>query len=375
MTFCYTPWTNVDISPTGVIAPCCKFQTQHYTEHFNIQTHTLKEYSDSEFLKKVKQEFNQGKWPQGCERCKIEEQNSIKSKRNLDFDRWNENYTSVDLDNPTVITASIAFGNTCNLKCISCNSYSSSRWQKEQQHIYGVSVSHVKFYKEDFVKDFVKQAPNLIHLDIPGGEPFLSGVSEQHQLLQHYIDSGLAGNVSLHYTTNGTIFPDSTWWDKWKHFKEIDIQLSIDGVGDRYEYIRYPASWDNLVTNTCRYIEYQHLLNNIKLSVSHTVSAYNIFYLDEFFSWCYNIGLPRPWLGRVHNPAHMRPTVWGNDAKQKIINKLIQSSHTDVNNWAKLMSQNDDSDLFGQFQQRLHQHDQYRNTNFAKTFPEMAHYI
>jgi len=39
------------------------------------------------------------------------------------------------------------------------------------------------------------------------------------------------------------------------------------------------------------------------------------------------------------------------------------------------MEQNDDSNMFKQFQQRLHQHDQYRNTNFADTFPELASYI
>jgi hypothetical protein len=80
-------------------------------------------------------------------------------------------------------------------------------------------------------------------------------------------------------------------------------------------------------------------------------------------------------MGRVHNPAHMRPTVWSGEAKQKIINQLGQSSYEDVKIWSKLMDQNDDSNLFEQFQQRLHQHDQYRNTNFADIFPELAQYI
>ena len=71
----------------------------------------------------------------------------------------------------------------------------------------------------------------------------------------------------------------------------------------------------------------------------------------------------------------MRPTVWTGSARQKIINHLAQSSHEDVQNWVKLIEQNDDSMMFEQFQKRLHQHDQYRNTNFANTFPELALYI
>jgi hypothetical protein len=187
------------------------------------------------------------------------------------------------------------------------------------------------------------------------------------------VESGQAKNITLHYTTNATLFPDATWWELWQHFKEVDLQLSIDGIGARYEYIRYPGNWNQLILNVEQYLAQQS--NNFRLSVSHTVSAYNIYYLDEFVNWCYNKGLPRPWLGRVHNPAHMRPSVWTEQARQKIINYLNQSQHSDVQTWARLIEQNDDSILFKQFQQRLHQHDQYRNTNFANTFPEMAQYI
>lgn len=377
MTFCYSPWTNIDIDPVGAMAPCCKFRKQPHDEEFNIQTHTLEQYANSKFLANIKQEFTQGNWPAGCERCRIEEQNSIKSKRNLDFERWQHHYNSIDnVDRASVITASIAFGNTCNLKCITCSPYSSSRWQNEYNTIYGIDVRHVKFYKQDFVTDFIKQAPNIIHLDIPGGEPFLSGISEQQELLRHYINVGQAHAITLHYTTNATIFPDQPWWDLWQHFKEIDIQLSIDGVGTRYEYIRYPAKWDTLRTNATQYLAVQHKLNNIKLSVSHTVSAYNIYYLDEFFLWCYNIGLPTPWLGRVHSPAHMRPDVWTGTAKEHIINHLRNSKHKDVLNWISLLEGTDeDSAMFELFKKYLHQHDSYRNTNFASSFPELAPYI
>jgi MoaA/NifB/PqqE/SkfB family radical SAM enzyme len=373
MTFCYSPWTNIDIDPQGGLTPCCKFQMSKYDKSFNVQTQTLDEYSGSAFLAEIKQEFTQGQWPRGCERCRIEEQNNIQSKRQMDYQRWQEQYVQYQLSSNQFITASIAFGNTCNLKCITCGPYSSSRWQQEYREIYNIDIDNVRFYREDFVDKFIEQAPGIVHLDIPGGEPFLSGVPEQQRLLKHYVDSGQAKNITLHYTTNATVFPDQAWWDLWQHFREIDIQLSVDGISARYEYIRYPGNWDQLVANVDRYLAQQS--DNFRLSVSHTVSAYNIYYLDEFVTWCYNKGLPRPWLGRVHNPVHMRPTVWASHAKQKIIDCLNQSQHQDVKNWANLMEQNDDSNMFEQFQQRLHQHDQYRNTTFASTFPELAPYI
>jgi MoaA/NifB/PqqE/SkfB family radical SAM enzyme len=375
MPFCYSPWSNIDISPTGAIAPCCKFQTTEYPIKFNLQNNSLEEYKNSDFLKQIKQEFNDDCWPVGCIRCKIEEDNNVQSKRNLDYARWEHAYKEYDLEKSEVLTASIAFGNTCNLTCITCNSYSSSRWHKEYKDIYGIDIPHFKFYKEDFVKNFSSQAPHLIHVDIPGGEPFLSGISEQQALLDHYISTDKAKQISLHYTTNATIYPDQAWWSRWKHFKEVDIQLSIDGVHDRYEYIRYPGNWATVVEHTTKYIDQEKNNTNIRLSVSHTVSAYNIFYLEEFFDWCYNIGLPRPWLGRVHNPAHMRPTVWPLHARNAIAQHLKQSKHKDIHAWADMLDQEDDSQYFEMFKTRLKQHDQYRGTDFGSTFLEVEQYI
>lgn len=371
MPFCYSPWTNIDIDPQGNMLPCCKYQLSSTDPVFNIQTQSLAEYSSSAFLAEIKQQFTQDTWPAGCIRCKSEEQHNIKSKRQLDHERWKEHYVQYQLGNTQWLTASIAFGNTCNLKCITCGSNSSSRWHQEFRDIYGQDFQPVKFYRDDFVETFVSQAPGVIHLDIPGGEPFLSGVAEQKKLLEHYVTSGRAADISLHYTTNTTLFPDAEWWQLWSHFREIDIQLSIDGVGARYEYIRYPASWNDTETNVKRYL--LQTTPNLRLSVSHTVSAYNIFYLDEFFTWCYSVGLPRPWLGRVHDPAHMRSTVWPN--REHIVSHLKNSKFEDVRVWASLVANTDESELFDSFCERLHQHDRYRGLDFKNVFPEMAPYI
>ena len=253
------------------------------------------------------------------------------------------------------------------MKCISCNPYSSSKWYEEHKEIYQTDVRPVKFYKNNFLQIFVDNAPNLIHLDIPGGEPFLSGVDEQQQLLFHYIQTGHSKNMTLHYTTNTTIFPDQTWWQLWQNFKQVEIQLSIDGIGSHNEYIRFPSNWNQTVNNIQKFLAVKE--QNLKLSVSHTVSAYNIYYLDEFFSWCYSNSLPKPWLGRVHNPKHMRPTVWPN--KTLIINKLNQSQHADVKNWVSLLQSQDDSQHFELFKSKVSEHDRYRGTDFATTFPEL----
>jgi MoaA/NifB/PqqE/SkfB family radical SAM enzyme len=373
MPFCYSPWTNIDISPDGSLSPCCKYQFTDNETQFNIKNSAIEEYKGSEFLNNIKHTFARQEWPQGCERCRVEEENNIKSKRQLDYTRWEHYYSQIDLKLTGFITASIAFGNTCNLTCITCGPYSSSRWQQEYNIIYNKKILPFHFYKKSFVDDFVQQAPDIVHVDIPGGEPFLSGVQEQKKLLEYYIQSGQASKISLHYTTNATIYPDNSWWKLWEHFKEIDMQLSLDGIEQRFEYIRYPASWKTINQHVTQYTQSKQ--PNLRLSVSHTVSAYNIYYLDEFLTWCSDANLPIPWQGRVHTPLHMRPSVWPKNAKDYIITQLSNSKHSDCITWANYLMHHDDSSHYENFVNYLHQHDQYRNLNFKTTFPELAQFI
>ena len=374
MTFCFAPWSNLEILPTGDILPCCKFQSSHYADKFNIKQHTIEEYRQSSMLSDIKQQFQQEQWPSGCERCKIEEENGIQSKRQLDHTRWKHHYDEYDLDSNALLTASLALGNTCNLKCIICSPHASSKWNKEYKDLYHVEIASIQDVRQDVISSLTTIAPNLVHIDMHGGEPFLSSIEQHQALLDHYIHTKQAKNISIHYTTNATIFPGIDWTQRWQHFAEVDLQLSIDGVAHRYEYQRYPADWNTVVANVHRYLELQHR-PNIKLSVAHTVSAYNIFYIEEFVQWCNQIGLPRPWMGKLHRPAHLRPSVWPNTAKEAIVNKLQSSTIEDVRVWAKLMQNTDDQNLFEQFQQFVQRHDQYRNLNFKTTFPEMAQYI
>lgn len=373
MPFCYSPWTNIDINTEGSITPCCKFRQLETDNRVKIQHSSIAEYKSSELLTKAKQHFLNDQWPPECERCRVEEENGIESKRLMDAKRWHQQYQNYNLEQDTFITASIELGNTCNLTCITCNPYSSSRWQKEYSVVYGKNIIPYHFYKKEFVTDFVDHAENIMHIDISGGEPFLSGVPEQKALLKFYVSTGQAKDITLHYTTNITIFPDDEFWELWSHFREVDLQLSIDGIGSKFEYIRYPADWSVVY---CNIEKYQAVtLKNVRLSISHTVSAYNIYYLDEFYSWCVEHNLPKPWAGKLHNPARLRPTVWREPVRLRIIEKLTQANNPDLEPWITLLSNVDDSKYFEDFVTHIQQHDQYRNLDFKKTFPELAPYI
>jgi sulfatase maturation enzyme AslB (radical SAM superfamily) len=332
------------------------------------------EYSTSQFLQEIRSQFQQGVWPAGCARCRTEEESGVPSKRELDQQRWSAAYDAYRPEQG-FITASLAFGNTCNLTCITCSPHASSRWQREHQELTGIDVVPNHFYKQDFVEDFYELASDIIHIDVAGGEPLLSGVREQQMLLWRYVESGQAANMTLHYVTNATMFPDPQWWDLWQHFREIDLQISIDGIEHRFEYLRYPAKWSEVLNNVQSYIQQEKLRPNLRLSVSHTVSAFNIRYLPEFVDWCLEIGLPMPWMGMVYEPRAMRPTLWPTLAKQDIVQHLRSSPRPEIQAWAELVHNTDDSVYYKDFLSRVYWHDGYRGTDFRTTFPELANFI
>ncbi len=369
---CYVPWTNLDISPQGEISPCCKFKHNVYSNKvLNINTSTIYDYLNSNTLNEVKKDFTENRWPKGCERCKIEEENNIDSKR-IQYEREWIKHLEV-YEGKGFITASVAFGNTCNLTCITCDPTASSKWHQEYKKLYGIDIRPNHFYKEGFVENFLQYTPDLIHLDVPGGEPLLSGVPQQKELLNHLIENDRAKYVSLHYMTNCTKFPDDEWFALWKNFKRVEIQLSIDGLGNKFEYIRYPAVWTEVEQNFYKYLKLRDD-GKIILNISTTVSAYSIPYLNDMVEWCYKHDITTPFLGRVHNPTHLRPTVWRDDAKRFIIERLKSCKH-DLSSFITLMESEDDSQHFETFRYRLLRHDAHRKLSFKNTFPEMIEFL
>ena len=62
---------------------------------------------------------------------------------------------------------------------------------------------------------------------------------------------------------------------------EIDVNASIDDLGSRNYYIRYPTQWEETVAS----IEKLTKLTNLNWQVTQTVSILNIHTLAEFGYW------------------------------------------------------------------------------------------
>ncbi len=363
--FCSLPWTGIDINPQGGIKPCCKYKQ---TIACNIN-----EYLDSEHLQTVRSQFLNGERPSGCQRCWDDELAGLLSKRQID-QQYSFGGQSPGLDSWKIL--SIAFGNTCNLSCVSCSSVSSSKWASDEKKLHRMGKfldrkihSHQQFYLDKkFMSGLVDRCQDLVHIDIPGGEPFFA----DKEIHKNFLRSLSAPEkIKIHYTTNGTIFPDEEFWNLWKNFRAVDIQLSIDGVGKKFEYLRYPAEWNSVLENIKRY---QDRNEKIQISVSHTLSWLNLVDLDNFIRWCREIGLPDPYIGVVSTPTFLDIRCLPISVKTKIKQFLANSRYPGVH---KILSYMETENLSEQFDQGLdwvNSLDQIRKTDFTSTFPEIQQF-
>lgn len=360
---CYHPWAGLDISPQGEFKPCCKFK--------DALGSTFDEYESNPALAQLKQDFENGVRNPGCYRCWKDEDAGIESKRILDNKYVFEGKVP-ELNGIKVL--GMTFGNTCNLACRTCNSYASSKWTVEStkaaERLPEVTIyKHNQFYRDaEFLGQLKQRLTDVVHVDFAGGEPFYANPEAHFQILEHLLDKCDPSKITLHYVTNGTKLPSpDIQRNIWPLFKKVDIQLSIDGLRSSFEYIRWPASWTATTLNIGRWQALLEETPNMQLSISTTVSIFNVWDLPELLAWFNKHGLPKPYLGLVSKPEYFSITVFPKESKELIAQKL--SAYPDLLPIVNAMWAKDDSHLLDLMIKHVKINDTQRKQSFVDTFP------
>jgi hypothetical protein len=162
---------------------------------------------------------------------------------------------------------------TCNGGCIICGPWHSSYWQNELKQF-------TKKPKEDPIDKILSQIDiqKTKRISFLGGEPFLTNTDTKVlSMIDH------PKRVNLVYVTNGSIYPTDQRIKLWSQFEYVSICFSIDAIGDRFDYIRYPLKWAQVEKNINRIIN--ECPKNMFFKANYTVNPLNIYYHDEFTDW------------------------------------------------------------------------------------------
>jgi len=352
-TFCLLPFIHMATKTDGDMKLCCRSWPVD-----NIANTTIKELWNSDKYKDVRRQMLNGERPEECHACWRHEDigvrsmrqryNKSRSKRYLPrLENMADDY-SMPFEIP-ILEAKLS--NFCNLKCRMCHPLDSTSWSKDWTEIEHLmedanesTFTKVREYNltrkpyvsgwennEDFWKEFEELAPYFERIEFAGGEPLIDPI---HYKILHILKP-YGENIEIKYSTNLTKlnYKKDNILDLWHHFKEININVSIDGIYDVYDYIRQLGDYNIVKENI------QKVRNHPKVSQmvgACTVQVYNVEHLpeiaDEFIE---QLGLVFH-THRVNYPKFLDCRVIPTAHKDFIINKLQNYLESiDSKNWPK----------------------------------------
>lgn len=303
---------HIATSPGGTFRVCCNSDNKNNKilkedgTPYKIYKDSVSDVKSSPTYTLIKEQMLNGIQPPTCKRCFKQEEAGFESSRQVYNNMW-QSKVDVDKEND-VLYLDLRLGNLCNLKCRMCNPYSSNQWVSEWEELYGKFgdnernwLSDMSWQKSDKINsNLFELAHTVEEIYLTGGEPTL--IKEQDILLDYCIEKDLAKNINLKYNTNLTHIPDSLV-EKWKQFKGVLLNCSIDAYGDLNTYIRNPIKWSKVSRN----FEKLKSIPNIKMDVCITVQIYNVMHINKLLDWVISQNLPNTMIffNILEEPSHL----------------------------------------------------------------------
>lgn len=339
--FCVLPWISLEASPIGTVRPCCLADDEicdDSGQKFSLMTADFSEVQNSQHMRTLREDFLAQRKPQTCRKCWNEERAGRTSKRMHTLNRLKHIDMGLEWtnDSKSLMFLDLKLGNICNLKCRICGSWSSSQYAaeeinwirdpEERKRTYAYQMLRAGAWpkeNEQFWSQIDQCLNEIRYIEFTGGEPFM--IAEHFDMLQGIVDRGIASQVEIHYNTNGTHWPAQAP-NIWKHFKTVEIALSIDDLGPRFEYQRTNAIWQEVVENVSRFRDLRNANANIHLQCCSTVNIFNIRYLPELAHWVSHQQFNFVYWNMMHDPWYFSVSCLPDNVKQQITAYLDSSS-------------------------------------------------
>lgn len=304
---CSYPWRAAAIRPNGLTIPCCRYPHIQETDSV-VSSPTVR---NTEHWKDIRKKMLFGEKVEGCHSCYQDEANGIFSMRQQSLKKFipiNEEIVPVE-------QLEVSFSNLCNLACVHCSSFFSSKWYSEDVKFGRIQKSGVLENEFNFSKwDLSK----VNELKIIGGEPFM----EQKKFIDLISNLNLS-KIDLQICTNGTILPNFELKSLIEKCKNVYLCVSLDGVNSTNDWYRWPSKFDEVVANSKIFESWWSEKSNIHFVIHHVVNAVNIFELDKFVSFM-ETTLPKwriewDW---IRWPHWQELSVFDDSVKMDLIDKL-----------------------------------------------------
>lgn len=384
---CVLPWMQLHARADGIAAACCI--AEESVPWPSLHQVALNEAFNSKPMRKLRRDMLRGLRSPACRRCYDVEDGGGESLRNVYNRRWRDRYESLPqeprdgraaLDQVTYVD--LRFSNICNLRCRTCGPTASTAWYQDNPQA-APADSRVLQAAPPEANLWAQLEPMLPYLEVmqfAGGEPML--MIETYEAMEKLLERGLTG-VELSYVTNG-----SSWrlgrrdaLELWPKFEKVSITISLDGAGERGEYLRKGIVWPKVLEN-CRRL--RQTCPHAKLRINCTLGLMNALHLPAFLDACEG----EPWfeldavdLNPVQDPIPYSITSLPPGLKQQVRRLYTERMETfgpdtliarRMAEMLAYMDSRDTSNRLEEWRRQTIELDQKRGESLAATFPELA---
>lgn len=398
--YCVIAHKGLGLHNSGRTYLCChsrKYLEDQHGQQIYLDSHSLEDAWTSPTRKEIQESLENDIEHPSCQACWDDEHAGKKSRR-----QW---FNSMDLpvtdreDQPEIFD--LKMGNTCNMRCRTCNPEVSSQWYREDWQLTAGPAENISYSEylprwrripasyndenQELWSVMSRWIPNAVYIDYYGAEPML--IKKNFEVLQHAVDQGTSKNIDLHFSTNGTIW-NNELETLLKQFRRVYFDLSIDDIGSRCGYIRYPSDWTQVEGNLQKFILSKQANPNFYFCVCITINSLNVYYLPEIFDYFQSLNLTVNF-NLLHLPWHLNIKTLPDSVKSVIAQRLADyvpdaskpwfrnywNDHsTSVTNFLNtpVPNQAQHWDQFVYYVQGL---DQTRNQNISQALPEFYQLI
>jgi sulfatase maturation enzyme AslB (radical SAM superfamily) len=339
---------------------CCLISGRHTTSD-------LSNVWDDEHLRPMRELNKQNKWSERCN-CQYLEKSGIKSMR-MGMNEGLGISQGYDLKGPYRID--IKFDRQCNLACRICGPHSSTYWQK---HLRDNSLPDGGFgnrRNKDRVLDTLQNIDlsNLRQFVFSGGETLMG--NDYWEISEWLVNTvkNSKDQLMLSFQTNGTQPIPEKFFHIIEKTNLVKINVSLDGVGDRFEYMRWPSNWNQVTDNLFSLKE--RLPSNVMFLIEETISIFNLAYLNELESWSRNHFFENREGDVINHTRHLAGGIFGlNNVTKEYVGSLrnTEYAHLIPSKWQE------NSDEITKMILEIKKFDNLRGESFEKTFPIVASY-
>lgn len=319
-------------------------------------------------MQEIRKTNNENRWLDGCWQCQHLESAGLKSFRQAMIEGIG---TGENLSGPKRID--LLFDRSCNLACRTCGPESSTFWEK---HLKDNRLLVRETFNENQNIDTIKNIletldlSNVEQIQFCGGETLMGNTYWKTAHLLSELIPNAKDKVLLGFQTNGTQPVNEKYYELIEKFKLVKLMISIDGTHNRFNYLRWPADWNQVVDNILNLRE--KLPGNVMFFVQECTSNLNLFYFNEVGNWFKNNFETNRFGDQVDHTTQLASHPYLN------VNTITQEYIDAIKDTAvfKFISPNweENPAKIKEFIRETEKFDQLRGQNWKKTFPEVTNF-